>query len=210
MLEFRRLIMCCNSKSLFHLISIGVLALVRVISFPERILAQKSYPSKLITLITTQHIVMERIANAKGIKWSMVPFKSGSEPVLACLGGHVNAVAQGPVDLIPHIEAGKLRLILSLNDTRWKIAPNVPNTLEKYGFFGFNYKSIIGPKGMDDRIVEKIENAFKKAVDDPLYIQLCEAVQADRYYMSGKDYSKLWRSEYESMGKIIRDMGLGK
>jgi tripartite-type tricarboxylate transporter receptor subunit TctC len=155
MLEFRRLIMCCNSKSFFHLISIGVLALVRVISFPERILAQKSYPSKLITLITTQHIVMERIANAKGIKWSMVPFKSGSEPVLACLGGHVNAVAQGPVDLIPHIEAGKLRLILSLNDTRWKIAPNVPNTLEKFGFFGFNYKSIIGPKGMDDREVDQ-------------------------------------------------------
>lgn len=159
---------------------------------------------------TTQHVVMERIAAKEGIKWSMVPFKSGSEPVLACLGGHVNAVAQGPVDLIPQIVAGKLRLILSLNDTRWQIAPNIPTTLEKYGFFGFNYKSIIGPKGMDDRIVAKLENAFKKAVDDPSYVQLCETIQAERYYMSGKDYSKLWRSEYDAMGKVIRDMGLGK
>ena len=48
--------MCCNRKSFFHLISVGVLALVIVISFPERILAQKSYPSKPITLIIDQGV----------------------------------------------------------------------------------------------------------------------------------------------------------
>ena len=47
----------------------------------------------------TQHITMERIAMKEGIKWSMVPFKSGAETATACLGGHVNAVAaSGPAD----------------------------------------------------------------------------------------------------------------
>ncbi len=158
---------------------------------------------------TSQHIVMERIAKKEGIKWSMVPFKSGSLPVLACLGGHVNAVAQGPVDLIPQIEAGKLRLILALNDTRWEIAPNIPSSMERYGFYAFNFKSIIGPKGMPEPIVEKIENAYKKAATDPSFVELCKTIKAENYFMSGKDYSKLWRSHYKIMGEIIRDMGLG-
>ena len=156
----------------------------------------------------TQHIIMERIAKKEGIKLSQVPFKSGSEPVLACLGGHVNAVAQGPADVIPHIEAGKLRLILGLNDNRWAVAPNVPTCLEKYGFYGRNYKSIIGPKGIPDRVVEKLQNAFKKAVDDPSYVQLTKTLQVDRYYMGGKELSKLWRSEYDEVGKIIKELNI--
>jgi hypothetical protein len=28
--------------------------------------------------------------------------------------------------------------------------------------------------------------------------------------MSGKDYEKLWKSQYDEMGKIIRALGLGK
>lgn len=156
----------------------------------------------------TQHIMMERIAKAEGIKWSQVPFKSGSEPVLACMGGHVDAVAQGPADIIPHIKAGKLRFIFGLNDNRWAIAPNIPNAKDKYGFFGINYKHIIGPKGIPENVLEKLENAFKKAVEDPAYVQLAEALQVERYYMSGKDLTKLWRSDYDTTGQIIKELGL--
>jgi tripartite-type tricarboxylate transporter receptor subunit TctC len=159
---------------------------------------------------STQHITMARIAMKEKINWSMVPFKSGSESVLACLGGHVSATAAGPADVIPHIEAGKLRLLFSFVDYRWPIAPNIPCALEKYGFWGETYKSIIGPAGMSGAIVDKLQNAFKKAIDDPVFVQLAKTLQFDRCYMSGKDYSKLWRSQYDEGGKIIRDMGLGK
>ena len=157
-----------------------------------------------------QHIVMEQIAKKEGIKWSAVPFKSGSEPVLACLGGHVDAVAQGPADLVPQIQAGKLRMIFSLSEERWAIAPNIPSVMEKYGFYGLNYKSIVGPKGMQDQVVEKLQNAIKKATKDPAFVQVGKTLQADIYYMSGKDYSKFWRSKYDEMGEVIRAIGLGK
>lgn len=158
----------------------------------------------------TQHIVMERIAMKQGIKWSMVPFKSGSEAVVACLGGHTHAVAQGPADVIPHIEAGKLKLLLALNDNRWPISPNIPTVLEKYGFFGMNYQSIYGPRGIPDHAAEKLENAFKKAVSNPSFVEGAKTLQVVIFYMSGKDYDKFWRSHYDEMGKVVRDLGLGK
>lgn len=158
----------------------------------------------------TQHIVMERIAMKEGIKWSMVPFKSGAEAALAALGGHTNAVAQGPADVVPHVQAGKLKLLLALNDNRWPIAPNVPTVLEKYGFFGISYQALYGPKGIPDAVAEKLENAFRKAVNDPSYLELAKTLQAEPYYMSGKDYEKLWKSQYDELGRVIKSLGLGK
>ena len=158
----------------------------------------------------TQHIVMERIAMKEGIKLSFVPFKSGTEPVVACLGGHVNAAAQGPADVVPHIQAGKLKVLLALNDNRWEIAPKVPTVLEKYGFYGLSLQGVFGPKGMPEPIREKLQNVFKKAMSDPAYIEAAKTLNVVITYMGGKEYEKLWKSQYDEMGKIIRALGLGK
>jgi tripartite-type tricarboxylate transporter receptor subunit TctC len=158
---------------------------------------------------TTQHIVMERIAIKEGIRWTMVPFKSGAESTIACLGGHLDSVAQGPGDLVQYIKAGKLRLILQLNDQRWDVAPDVPTVFEKYGFYGLAFHSIFGPKGLPDRIVNILHDAFKKAATDKSFIDACNTSAIDIKYMNGKDYDKAWKPEYEVMGKILNSMGLG-
>jgi tripartite-type tricarboxylate transporter receptor subunit TctC len=146
----------------------------------------------------------------EGIKVSMVPFKSGSEAALAALGGHTMAVAQGPADLVPHVQSGKLRLLLALNDNRWSVAPAVPTVQEKYGFFGINYQTIFGPKGIPEPIARRLESAFKKAVQDPSYLELAKSLQVDTYYMSGNDYDKFWKSQYDEMGRVIKTLGLAK
>lgn len=159
---------------------------------------------------TTQHIAMERIALTEGIRWKMVPFRSGSETTIACLGGHVDSAAQGPGDLVQYIKAGKLRLILQLNDQRWDVAPDVPTVLEKYGFYGLAFHSIFGPKALPDRIVNILHDAFKKAAQDKSFIDACNTSAIDIKYMNGRDYDKVWKPEYEVMGKILKVMGLSK
>lgn len=158
----------------------------------------------------TQHIAMERIAMKEKVKLSVVPFKSGAEAVIACLGGHVNGVAQGPADVVPQIEAGKLKLLLSLSDQRFPIAPKAPAVMEKYGFYGLSLQGIFGPKGIPDPIRDKLENVFKRAMSDPAYVEAAKTLNVDISYLSGKDYEKLWKSQYEEMGRIIRSIGLGK
>jgi tripartite-type tricarboxylate transporter receptor subunit TctC len=160
---------------------------------------------------STQHIVMERIAMKEGIKWSMVPFKSGTESVLACLGGHTQGIAaSGPADVVQHIAAGKLKVLLALNDNRWQIAPDIPTVQEKYGFYGMSCQGVYGPKGLPENIREKLQNGFKKAMNDPDFVDGAKRFQMVVVYMGGKEYEKWWKSQYEVMGKVIRDLGLGK
>jgi tripartite-type tricarboxylate transporter receptor subunit TctC len=158
---------------------------------------------------STQHLIMEMIAMKEGIKWTMVPYKSGGDSMLACLGGHANACTLGSVDLLPQIKAEKLRLLLSLNDFRWPLVPDVPNILEKgYDFYAFNFNTIVGPKGIPEHIRQKLENVFKDSLKDPSLIEFSNKFGVEIKFMEGKEYSKLWRSKYSEREKIIKGLRL--
>jgi tripartite-type tricarboxylate transporter receptor subunit TctC len=157
----------------------------------------------------TQHITMERIAMKEGIKWTAVPFKSGGEAVIACLGGHTDAVTQGSIDEVPHIKAGKLKMLLSLDGSRWPDVPNAPTITEKgYNFTAMSYISYLGPKGIPEPIRQRLENAFKKAIEDPSFTEVMNQFNVQSTFMSGKEYSALWRSQYDEMGKMVKTLGL--
>jgi tripartite-type tricarboxylate transporter receptor subunit TctC len=156
-----------------------------------------------------QHICMEQIAMKEGIKWSQVPFKSGPEAVIACLGGHTEGAAQGPADVLPHVKAGKLKMLLVLNEKRWEEAPNVPTIFEKGHNFGvISYLSIYGPKAMPESIRQKLENAFRNGMKDRTFSETLKQFQVEESYLSGKEYSAKWRSQYQEMGKILDALGL--
>ena len=158
---------------------------------------------------TTQHLIMEMIAMKEGIKWTMVPYKSGGDSTIACLGGHTSGVTQGSVDLVPHIKAGKLRLLLSLNDFRWPPVSDVPNILEKgYDFYALNYNTVVGPKGIPEPIRQKLENVFRDSLKDSSLIEFANKFGVDIQFMTGKDYSNLWRSKNYEREKIIKTLGL--
>jgi tripartite-type tricarboxylate transporter receptor subunit TctC len=158
---------------------------------------------------TTQHICMERIAIKEGIKWTAVPFKSGAEATVAFLGGHTDAVAQTPIEMLPH--KNKFKFLLSLGEKRWPDFPDVPNTLEKgYNFYAMAYSSIVAPKGVPEPIIKKLEAVFKEARKDPTFIEEMGKLRVEICYLSGKEYSDLWRKEYYEMGKVIKFLGIGE
>ena len=152
---------------------------------------------------------MERIAIAEKIKWTLVPFKSGPESIVACLGGNTDAVIQGSLDVFPHVEGGKLKLLLAIDEKRWGALPNVPNIHEKgYDFSANTYYAIAGPKGIPESIVEKLNGAFSKGKKDPSFIQILEKFKVDECTMSVKQYDDFCRKEYYEMEKVIKTLGL--
>ncbi len=77
-------------------------------------------------------------------------------------------------------------------------------------FLGCLIQSIYGPMGMSEHVREKLHDAFKKAMNDPSFVEIAKESNVVLVYMSGKDYEKLWKSHYDEMGRIIRALGLGK
>ena len=69
---------------------------------------------------------------------------------------------------------------------------------------------IAGPKGMDPKIVVKLHDAFKKALEDPAVITTLAKFDMVPNYKNTEDYKKFVVEVTESERKVIDKLGLAK
>ena len=159
---------------------------------------------------TSLHIGMEQVASMAGIKLTQVPFKGGAETNAAVLGQHTMLQADS-TGWRPLVDAGKLRLLMVWTGTRSPNYKDVP-TLKELGY-PMVYDSpfgIAGPKGMDPKIVAKLHDAFKKALDDPAVVATLAKFDMVPNYKNTEDYKKFVGEVTESERKVVEKLGLAK
>lgn len=159
---------------------------------------------------TPQHIAMEYIGKKEGIQWTMVPYSGGAPGITALLGGHVTAYS-GSTVWVPHVKAGSLRLLSTNGERRMKAFPEVP-TLRQ---LGYDYSDeaiymVTAPKGTPLSIVKKLDDAFRKAMDDPEFVRSMEKMEIEIYYRNHEDIKKHLEEAYHRFGKMIIDLKIPK
>jgi tripartite-type tricarboxylate transporter receptor subunit TctC len=102
-----------------------------------------------------------------GIKMVHVPYKGSAQATQDLLSGQVQVQFDSTV--LPHIEAGRLRGLAMLADTRWPHRPEIP-TLKETGYGkqgGDSWFGIVAPAGMPAPIVTRMSQAIDKALKAP-------------------------------------------
>jgi len=158
---------------------------------------------------TGQHLAMEYVANKEKIEWNHVPFPGGLQAVTALLGGHVQAVSQ-TTEWKEHVNAGTLRLLVVWTDQRLKAFPNVPTLREKgYPFAVHSALSFMGPAGMPRPAVEKLQNAFAKAMESKPFLDVMDKFDMPPAYLGSDALTKLVQKDYTETGDLIKSLGIG-
>ena len=147
---------------------------------------------------TSLHVTMEEIAHRYGIQWTHVPFKGNADNMQALLGGHIDASADA-TGWGPHVDAGKMRLLVTWGEKRTKRWPSVP-TLKELGYdiVSTSPYGIAGPKGMDPAVAKVLHDAFKRGMEDAVHMQAMEKYDQDLIYMSPEEYAKFARESFAS------------
>lgn len=159
---------------------------------------------------TTPHLVMEEFAQRAGIKLAHIPYKGNADATAALLGGHVMSLSDS-TGWAPHVEAGKLRLLATYGSKRTKKWPNVP-TLQDLGYDTVSDSpfGIGGPKGMDPALVKRLQDAFKKTVEDPAVVAMLDKFDQPIIYMDSARYTQFAKETFEAEKKTIERLGLGQ
>jgi tripartite-type tricarboxylate transporter receptor subunit TctC len=159
---------------------------------------------------TSLHIGMEQIAAKEGIKLTQVPFKGGAETNAAVLGQHTMLQADS-TGWRPLVDGGKLRLLMVWTAKRSPNFPNVPTLRELGHPFVFDSPfGIAGPKGMDPKVVAKLHDAFKKAIDDPTVQATLAKYDMVVNYKNTDDYVKFVKEVTDSERKVVESLGLAR
>jgi len=158
---------------------------------------------------TTLHITMEEIAGREGIDWLHVPFKGNADATAALGGGHITASADS-TGWAEMINAGKFRLLVTWGGERTRRWPNVPTLKELgYGIVSNSPYGIAGPRGMDPKIVKVLHDAFRKGMEDPIYLKTIERLDQEPWYLGTEDYAKYARETFAQEKTAIERLGLG-
>ena len=145
---------------------------------------------------TTMHLLTEAFGGMSGAPLTHVGFKSSSENAMALLGGQTTATVDAIGSLLPHIDAGKVRVLMSFDEKPAAWMPGVP-TARSLGY-DLAYPApygIVGPANLPAPVVAKLNAAFKAAIDDPEYAKLLETLRQTYWYKGPDEYGK-WAAEF--------------
>jgi putative tricarboxylic transport membrane protein len=140
-----------------------------------------------------------------------IPFNSGGEVNAALLGNHVALASGNPNELLPQIQAGKMRGLLALTAKRIPALPDVPTAIEK----GVNLnlesgRGIVGPPGMPADALEMWIDAFKKATASAGWKKYTEDNQMVINFLGGDEYGKYFEEQTTMYTNIMKEMGIGR
>ena len=157
---------------------------------------------------TTPHLAMEELAMRSGVKLTAVPYKGSIEALAALLGKQIDVMA-GTTEFVPHVHAGKLRVLATMGAQRAKAFPEAP-TLREAGVDIVNESpfGIGAPRGTDPAVLKTLHDAFKAALEDAMVLQVFERFMLPVLYMNSRDYEAFAHRAVVADREMLGHLGL--
>ncbi|WP_424811301.1 Bug family tripartite tricarboxylate transporter substrate binding protein [Roseococcus sp. YIM B11640] len=158
-----------------------------------------------------QNIGMFELNAKLRTRFGFVPFPGGAEAVTAALGKHVDFVVQNPPEMLPALQSGRLRLLASASDVRWKEFPDVP-TLREQGIdlAVDSVLGLVGPKDIPGDRLEVLSGAFLRAAQVRAVADTLSRFGMIPAPVPSADFERMQRAAFAEFGPHLRAAGLAR
>ena len=155
---------------------------------------------------TSPHLLMEELASKAGVQLLHVPFKGNADSTAALMGGHIMAQSDA-TGWGKYVDAGTFRLLVTFGEQRARWGAPTARELG-YDVVSYSPYGIVGPRGMDPKVVKILHDAFKKAIDDPEHQKVLQSLDQVYWYKSSDDYARWARETFVNERTTIERAGL--
>jgi putative tricarboxylic transport membrane protein len=184
-------------------------------TFKELVEAGTRDPGSVIAGVTgptgSGRAALYLIERETGAKFRFVNFKGGGEAVLATLGGHVEITTENMSEMMPLMEAKKMRLLAVTGERRFKTAPDVPTLRE----LGYNILAVTGrgfamPPDVPKEAAAIMEAALKRVHDSPAYREYADRNMFEDAYLGSADFAKQLVKQRVEHIEFLKHLGVLK
>jgi tripartite-type tricarboxylate transporter receptor subunit TctC len=127
-----------------------------------------------------------------GVHFRLVHLTGGAPMMKETLAGNIDVAFDNVGSIVKQVKSGQVRALAVMDTERSKFLPDVP-TMKELGYpsvISSSTRGIAGPKGMDPKIVKKLQDVLKKAMEDPEHKKKMEDVGLAVKIMTGEEYQK--------------------
>jgi tripartite-type tricarboxylate transporter receptor subunit TctC len=183
-------------------------------TFKQMVDYARENPDKLtistVGIGTSNHVALEAVMLLAKVKYRLVPFNGAAPAMTTLLGNHVMAASTGTSGYASYLKAKNVRLLVSMSEKRPKDSPDAP-TLKEMGYpvVVQSRYIIVGPKGMDQAIVKKLSDAFKKAMESPEFIKLAKDLETySEKTLHGEELRAAEVTGHKMWGDLFKNLGM--
>jgi tripartite-type tricarboxylate transporter receptor subunit TctC len=156
------------------------------------------------------HLAMEYLKLVAGIDIVHVPYKGTGPNLIDLVAGRTQATAAGTPPLMPHVKAGKLRVIAVGAPARLSTLPDVATVAEQ-GYPGFETTQWYGlnaPAKTPPAIIKRLADEAAKAAKLPSVAERLAVDNAEAVGSTPQEYAAYIASEQARWGEVVRKAGI--
>jgi tripartite-type tricarboxylate transporter receptor subunit TctC len=153
---------------------------------------------------------LEITQTVTGAKFTNVPFKGGESVTTALLGGHIEVAYDVFSKYLPHMQAGKVRILLTTK--KRPEFPDIP-TLPELGYkqeLPSVWLALFGPSGLPEDVKNVLVSAIEKAAKNPQVKAKIEEMGNIVEYRPPAELRKAMIEDYERAMAIAKQLGWRK
>jgi tripartite-type tricarboxylate transporter receptor subunit TctC len=158
---------------------------------------------------TTSHLAGELFRSVAGVDIVHVPYKGGAQAITDVMGGQVAMMIDLMPNTYPHVQSGRVRALAITTSKRLPGAPDIPTMVES-GVPGFEvsaWDAIFAPAGTPRPIVDKLNAAIRKTLEDPEIKEALLARGSEVVPGTPEELGQHAVSETERWAKVVKQSG---
>jgi tripartite-type tricarboxylate transporter receptor subunit TctC len=157
------------------------------------------------------HLMMLSIAKKEGIIFKEVPHPGDPQIVLDVLGDHIPIGLPAYTAAMAQIKMGSVKVLATLAEKRFALLPKVPTVVELgYRPCYFMTLGLFVPKGTPDKIIRKIGEGAKRAVENAEFREKWTnlGIQAD--FEDAEQYKRILEQDKIRIDGCFKEWGYVK
>ena len=157
-----------------------------------------------------QHLSTELFRLQSGVNIVHVPFKGGGPAMADVIAGNTQITMGSLLQLIPHIQGGRLKVLAVGGAKRNSALPQVPTVAESGvpGYEANNWWGVLAPAGIQPAIVRRLETEISRVLATPEMQKKFDSQGAEVANLNAAAFARFLKAETAKWSKVVREAGI--
>lgn len=158
----------------------------------------------------TGHLAGELLSRMAGVKITHIPYKGGSAAMADLIGGQIPVVITVVPSAMPHVKAGRARVLAVTTAKRSSLLPEVPAVSEAGlpGFEANNWYGVVAPAKTPRARIERLNREIVQVLESAALREAYHAQGIEPIPSTPAGFTEYLRAEQARWSRVVREAGI--